>query len=92
MAVGVPNAGSNRTVTGESTAIREEHGIGTLSDSDAERVLEEALSALANEEFEAAEATLAEAFGTVCERERPSLVGENRVHPAACHLHDERFS
>ncbi|WP_336343858.1 ABC transporter ATP-binding protein [Halalkalicoccus ordinarius] len=79
----------DETVAG---AIREEHGIGTLSDPDAERVLEEALSAVANGEFEAAEATLRGAFETVCESERPSLVGENRDHPAACHLHDERFS
>jgi peptide/nickel transport system ATP-binding protein len=73
-------------------AIRDEHDIGTLSDPGAESVLEEALSAVANEEFEAAEATLAEEFETVCESERPSLTGENRDHPAACHLHDERFS
>jgi peptide/nickel transport system ATP-binding protein len=80
---------ADETVAG---AIREEHGIGTLSDPHAESVLEEALSAVESEEFEAAEETLAEAFETVCERERPALIGENREHPAACHLHDERFS
>jgi peptide/nickel transport system ATP-binding protein len=72
-------------------AIREEHDLETLSDSGAETVLEQALAAVVNEEFVDAETLLAEEFETVCERESPSLVSENRTHSAACHLHDERF-
>ncbi|MDL5361508.1 ABC transporter ATP-binding protein [Halalkalicoccus sp. NIPERK01] len=72
-------------------AIRKEHELAALSDVTADSILDEALSAVANGEFEAAETLLREEFETVCERERPALVGENRTHPAACHLHDERF-
>lgn len=79
---------SNETV---ARAIREEHNLGTLTDANAESVLEQALSAVANEEFADAETLLAEEFETVCERESPPLVSDNRTHPAACHLHDERF-
>lgn len=89
---GVRNLLDDPDETAVASAIREEHGIGTLSDSNAERVLEEALSAVVSEDFEAAETILAEEFETVCEVERPSLVGENRDHPASCHLHDSRFS
>lgn len=79
---------SNETV---ARAIREEHNLGTLTDANAESVLEQTLSAVANEEFADAETLLAEEFETVCERESPPLVSDNRTHPAACHLHDERF-
>lgn len=79
---------NNNAVT---QAIREEHDLGTLSDPTAEDVLSEALLEVANEKFVEAELLLAEEFETVCERERPALVSENRTHPAACHLHDDRF-
>lgn len=74
-----------------ASAIREEHDLGTLSDSAAEAVLERALSAVANEEFADAETLLAAEFETVCERKSPPLASANRTHPAACHLHDDRF-
>ncbi len=78
--------------TAVAGTIREEHDLGALSDPAAEAVLEEALLELADEEFVKAEELLREEFGTVCERDRPALVSENRTHPAACHLHGERFN
>lgn len=72
-------------------AVREEHDLETLSDSRAESIVERALEAVVNEEFEEAQSILREEFETVCERESPALVDENRTHPAACHLHDDRF-
>ena len=52
-----------------------------------ERVVEEALRELADENWEQAGARLKEEYETVCERENPVL-GEG-AHPAACHLYGE---
>lgn len=74
-----------------ASAIREEHGIGTLSDPDAERVLEEALSAVVDEEFKTAAETLAEEFETVCVTTDPELQPmSNEEGPlGSCHLFND---
>jgi peptide/nickel transport system ATP-binding protein len=69
-------------------AIRAEFEIPeTLSDPSAERVVGEALAAVADGEGDAARDRLAEAFPTVCARERPVLEPAAAGHEAACHLH-----
>ena len=52
-----------------------------------ERTVEEALTAVANREFERAEEILAERYESVCEMKSPSLVGGD--HRGACHLLSE---
>jgi peptide/nickel transport system ATP-binding protein len=69
-------------------AIRTEFEIPeTLSDPSAERVVGEALADVAVGEGDAAHDRLAEAFPTVCARERPALESAAAGHEAACHLH-----
>ncbi|MFC4358021.1 dipeptide ABC transporter ATP-binding protein [Halobium salinum] len=50
------------------------------------RVVDAALAALVEGDWETAESTLRERFESVCEREDPELGDE--AHPAACHLYD----
>jgi peptide/nickel transport system ATP-binding protein len=71
------------------TAARERFEIPrTLSDPDAEAVLQEALDSLAAGDAEATSEQLADEFETVCERDRPELRVTGSGHPAACHHHD----
>jgi len=69
-------------------AIREEFGLPDLRDPDADRVVREALEAIAGDDQEAARQRLAEAFPTVCEQHEPPLesVGDRRT--TACFRHD----
>ncbi|EJN58399.1 ABC transporter ATP-binding protein [Halogranum rubrum] len=50
-------------------------------------VVDDALAALVDEDWEAAESRLRDRFESVCERKNPAL-GEN-PHPAACHLYEQ---
>ena len=49
-------------------------------------VVDDALSALVDEDWETAETRLRERFESVCERKDPVL--DDSPHPAACHLYD----
>ena len=74
------------------TALREKHDIpGTLGDPEAERHVSDALSAVADGDFETAADRLSETFVTPCAVHEPDLmdIGNGRV---ACHLYDERYS
>jgi peptide/nickel transport system ATP-binding protein len=72
-----------------AAAVRDEFGIpASLSDPGAERVLDEAIERLLAGDEAAARDHLAEAFPTVCARERPTFVPTDADHEAACHLHD----
>jgi peptide/nickel transport system ATP-binding protein len=51
------------------------------------RVVDEALEAVVDGDFEAAEERLRERFESVCERRSPVLADTD--HPAACHLYDD---
>jgi peptide/nickel transport system ATP-binding protein len=78
-----------------AAAVRDEFGIPeSLSDPRAERVLDDALEDVAVGYTAQARDRLAEAFPTVCARERPALVptDAHRDHDAACHLHDARYA
>ncbi|AUV81413.1 peptide ABC transporter ATP-binding protein [Salinigranum rubrum] len=69
-------------------AVRAEFDIpDTLSDPSAERVVREALTDIVAGEGDAARDRLAEAFPTVCARERPPLDPVATGHEVACHLH-----
>ncbi|WP_436927983.1 ABC transporter ATP-binding protein [Halosimplex amylolyticum] len=69
----------------EPSAVRAEYGLpAELSDPDSERVLDEAIQSLVAGDVDAAAARLGEAFGSVCEREDPSLEPTEAGHPAAC--------
>jgi len=50
------------------------------------RTVERAATELADGDWAAAESTLADRFGSVCERAHPEL--DDGDHPAACHLYD----
>jgi peptide/nickel transport system ATP-binding protein len=69
-------------------AIRAEFEIPeTLSDPSAERVIRESVAEVVEGDDGAARDRLAEAFPTVCARERPTLDATSTGHDAACHLH-----
>jgi peptide/nickel transport system ATP-binding protein len=69
-------------------AIREEHGIpAELTDAEAEQTLDEALTAVVEQEPERAQQLMREEFDTICAREEPQLQTTDAGHPAACHLH-----
>jgi peptide/nickel transport system ATP-binding protein len=75
-----------------AAAVRAEFDIPeTLSDPRAERVVREALDDVLAGDQAAASDRLAEAFPTVCARERPALGPTDAGHDAACHLHDDRY-
>ncbi|MDY6818662.1 MAG: oligopeptide/dipeptide ABC transporter ATP-binding protein [Halobacteriales archaeon] len=87
-------AGHTAPPTAEiKNAIRAEFGIPeTLSNAQADRVLDDALEQIIDGEPAAAETTLREAFPTVCEHEAPTLMETAADHTASCHLHDERYA
>jgi peptide/nickel transport system ATP-binding protein len=71
-----------------AAAVRAEFDIpDALSDPSAERVVREALADIAAGKGGVARDRLAEAFPTVCARERPTLEPVGTGHEAACHLH-----
>ena len=71
-----------------AAAVRAEFSLPeTLSDPSAERIVSEALSDVVSDEGATACDRLAEAFPTVCARERPTLGPTEAGHEAACHLH-----
>ncbi|MFP4590550.1 MAG: dipeptide ABC transporter ATP-binding protein [Halobacteriales archaeon] len=63
-----------------------EHFFDEPLPEEVEGVLMAAHEHVVADDWEAAEARLAEAFPTVCEREHPALGGGD--HPAACHLYE----
>jgi peptide/nickel transport system ATP-binding protein len=68
--------------------IREEHGIPSeLTDTSAERALDEAMTHVVDQEPERAQQLMREEFDTVCAKEDPELQQTDVGHPAACHLH-----
>ena len=88
-------SGSARTVDDAvvAAAVRDEFGIpASLSDPNAERVLGDAIEELLVGDAAAARDRLAEAFPTVCARERPTLGSTDASHEAACHLHDPQHA
>ncbi|SEH14744.1 peptide/nickel transport system ATP-binding protein [Natronorubrum sediminis] len=52
-----------------------------------DRIVDEALGELADENWDEAATRLREAYESVCEREQPTL--ENGDHPVACHLYTD---
>jgi peptide/nickel transport system ATP-binding protein len=88
-------ADSTRVVDDATTAaaVRDEFGIpASLSDPAAEGVLDDALEELLAGNGDVARDRLAEAFPTVCARERPTLGSTDANHEAACHLHDPQHA
>jgi peptide/nickel transport system ATP-binding protein len=76
-----------------ATAVRDEFGIpDQLSDRSAERVLRAALDDVVDGDPEGARDRLAEAFPTVCARDRPTLAPTDAGHDAACHRHDAGYA
>jgi peptide/nickel transport system ATP-binding protein len=74
----------------DAAAVRAAHDIpAELSDPDADAELAGAVDTFVAGDVEAAADRLADAFGTVCERDAPRLQGTEVGHLAACHLHDE---
>ncbi len=72
-------------------AIREEYGVPqTLSDPNAERMLEGVLETVASGEMEAVTDELSDMFVTPCEVHEPEL-REVENGRAACHLYDPRY-
>jgi len=63
-----------------------------LADADAEAVLDRALDRIADGDLDGADETLAEAFVTPCEREKPPLEEHSPGREAACLLHDPAYS
>jgi peptide/nickel transport system ATP-binding protein len=55
-------------------------------------VLADALADVVADEPATARDRLAEAFPTVCARDRPTLGPTDAGHEAACHLHDARYA
>ena len=85
-----PEAVDDRAV---AAAVRAEFDLPErLSDPSAERVVSEALDDLIAGADTAARDRLAEAFPTVCARERPALAPTDAGHDAACHLHDPEYA
>jgi peptide/nickel transport system ATP-binding protein len=73
-------------------AIRNEYDLPErLADPHAEAVLDRAIDRIVDDDLEAARETLAEAFVTPCELEKPDLVERFPDREVACHLHDPRF-
>lgn len=75
-----------------TATIRDRYDVpATLSDSSAERILSEALTAVTEGNFETAATRLGEAFVTPCTVHDPELrdVDNGRI---ACHLYDDRYS
>jgi len=67
-------------------ALRREHGLSeTISDPDAEAVLDRALDRLVEGDTDAAAETLS-ALSTVCESDAPAMRSVGDGHDAACHL------
>jgi peptide/nickel transport system ATP-binding protein len=90
MAVVRSNAESDDTAA-IADAIREEYGVPqTLSDPNAERILEGALETIVTEETAAAASELADVFVTPCEVHEPQLRDLENGR-AACHLYDPRY-
>jgi peptide/nickel transport system ATP-binding protein len=74
-------------------AIREEFDLPeTLDDPEAETALSAGFDDIVAEEYDAAEEHLSTAFPTPCEEHEPVLEETEAGHPAACHLHDERYA
>ncbi|MFB6299463.1 MAG: ABC transporter ATP-binding protein [Halobacteriales archaeon] len=74
-------------------AIRDEFDIPTtLSDPQADQLLEDVLEQIIDDDTDAAKTALRDAFPTVCEREETSLIATDADHTASCHLHDDRFT
>jgi peptide/nickel transport system ATP-binding protein len=72
-------------------ALREELDLpSTLSDPDAEEVVQEALRLVADEEFGHAETLLDETFETPCSTDEPALRGTDAGR-VACHLFDPAY-
>ncbi|MFC7185892.1 ABC transporter ATP-binding protein [Halorubrum yunnanense] len=72
-------------------ALREELDLpSTLSDPEAERVVQEALRSVADEEFGDAESLLSETFDTPCSTDKPVL-RETDAGRVACHLFDPAY-
>jgi peptide/nickel transport system ATP-binding protein len=68
--------------------IRDEHGIPSeLTDTSAERALDEAMTHVVDQEPERAQQLMRDEFDTVCAEEDPELQQTDVGHPAACHLH-----
>ncbi len=71
-------------------AVRQEYNVPQpVADADAEDDIASAVESLVTGNFDDAEATFADSFSTVCEREEPELKETSVGHPAACHLHDQ---
>jgi peptide/nickel transport system ATP-binding protein len=71
------------------TAIREAYSLPEqFEDRAAGRVMEEVLSALAEEDIGAARERLDRAFDSVCIEQEPELAPIAEGHRVACHLHD----
>jgi peptide/nickel transport system ATP-binding protein len=76
-----------------AAAVRDEFGIpDRLSDPAAERVLREAVDDLVAGATDAARDRLADAFPTVCARDRPDLRPTDAGHDAACHRHEPGYA
>ncbi|GAB7013279.1 ABC transporter ATP-binding protein [Halolamina salina] len=71
-----------------AAAIKERRFDGTFVDADAEAIVDEALTALARGENEAAAERLADAFTTPCELDEPELAELEDGRQVACHLYD----
>ncbi|MFC6951614.1 oligopeptide/dipeptide ABC transporter ATP-binding protein [Halorubellus litoreus] len=71
-------------------AVRAEYDLpDALGDDDAERVLADAIDALANGNADAAASVLGDAFTTPCEQDAPKTRAVDDDHDVACHLLDD---
>ncbi len=73
-------------------ALRREYDLpDPLADADAEAVLDRALDRVAAGDLDGARETLAEAFVTPCEREKPPLEEHSPGRESACLLHEPEY-
>lgn len=81
-------AGDDPATSEPRDEIRDELGLPSLQDENAETELLTALSLVARGEREKAKSRLATAFETVCETREPVLEETTAGHLASCHLRD----